>query len=57
MLAAVFLVIAPAWWRVFSLLVGALGRLLANPRVRTALDRVTTVVLVGIGLRVALARP
>jgi threonine/homoserine/homoserine lactone efflux protein len=55
-LAAVFLAGAVLWWRLFSLAVGGLGAALARPRVRTALDRVTGVVLVGLGLRVALER-
>jgi threonine/homoserine/homoserine lactone efflux protein len=55
-LAAVFLAGAVLWWRLFSLAVGGLGAALARPAVRTALDRVTGVVLVGLGLRVALER-
>jgi threonine/homoserine/homoserine lactone efflux protein len=55
-LAAVFLIIAVAWWRLFSLLVGGLARLLARPAVGTALERATGVVLIGLGLRVALER-
>jgi threonine/homoserine/homoserine lactone efflux protein len=55
-LAGTFLVIAVVWWRVFSLAVGALGRSLARPRVRTALERLTGFVLVGIGVRVVLLR-
>ena len=55
-LAGTFLVIAVVWWRVFSLGVGALGRWLARPRVRTWLERVTGCVLVGLGVRVVLLR-
>jgi threonine/homoserine/homoserine lactone efflux protein len=54
-LAAVFLGLAVLWWRVFSLAVAALGRVLSRERVRTAFDRVTGTVLIGLGLRVALA--
>jgi threonine/homoserine/homoserine lactone efflux protein len=53
-LAGTFLVIAVVWWRVFSLAVGALGRVLARPRVRTWLERATGCVLVGLGVRVVL---
>lgn len=53
-LALVFLVIALLWWRLFSLAVGRLGVVMSRPRVRTALDRVSGSVLVGLGVRVAL---
>jgi threonine/homoserine/homoserine lactone efflux protein len=52
-LAAVFLCVAVVWWRVFSLAVGALGRVLSQERVRLALERLTGAVLVGLGIRVA----
>lgn len=52
-LAAAFLVLAVAWWRVFSLAVGALGRMLTRDRVRTTIERVTGTVLIGLGVRVA----
>jgi threonine/homoserine/homoserine lactone efflux protein len=55
-LAGTFLVIAVVWWRVFSLAVGALGRWLARPRVRTWLERLTGFVLIGLGVRVVLLR-
>jgi threonine/homoserine/homoserine lactone efflux protein len=54
-LAATFLVMAVLWWRIFSLAVGALGRLLARERVRVTIERLTGAVLIGLGLRVALA--
>lgn len=53
-LAGTFLVIAVVWWRVFSLAVGALGRVLGRPRVRTWLERLTGCVLIGLGVRVVL---
>ncbi|SDM99621.1 Threonine/homoserine/homoserine lactone efflux protein [Allokutzneria albata] len=53
-LAAVFLALAVAWWTVFSVLIGKLGRLLSAPRVKLALERLTGAVLVALGLRVAL---
>jgi threonine/homoserine/homoserine lactone efflux protein len=52
-LAAVFLGLAVLWWRLFSLAVAPLGRVLSRERVRRAFDRLTGVVLVGLGLRVA----
>jgi threonine/homoserine/homoserine lactone efflux protein len=52
-LAAVFLVIAVLWWSTFAVLVGALGRVLTRARVRRVLDRLTGVVLIGLGVRVA----
>nr|WP_275585359.1 LysE family translocator [Blastococcus saxobsidens] len=54
-LAAVFLALAVLWWRLFSLAVGSLGRVLSRPRVRIAVERVTGAVLIGLGVRVALA--
>jgi len=53
-LAAVILALAVLWWRVFSLAVGALGRVLSRQRVRTVFERVTGAVLIALGLRVAL---
>ncbi len=55
-LAVLFLAIAVLWWRLFSLAVGGLAGLLARPRVGLVLERVTGVVLIGLGLRVALER-
>jgi threonine/homoserine/homoserine lactone efflux protein len=55
-LAAIFLGGAVVWWRVFSLAIGPLGRLLSRPRVITWFERVTGTLLVGIGVRVALER-
>ena len=55
-LAAIFLVGAVVWWRVFSWAVGTLGRLLSCPRVVVWFERVTGTVLVGLGVRVALER-
>lgn len=53
-LAAVFLAFAVLWWRVFTLLVAVLGRVLSNQRVRTTFERVTGAVLIALGVRVAL---
>jgi len=54
-LAVVFLATAVVWWRIFSLAIGLLGRLLSHDGMRRSLDRVTGTVLVGLGVRVALA--
>lgn len=53
-LAAAILGVAVVWWGVFSLAVGALGPVLSRERVRTAFERVTGAVLIGLGVRVAL---
>lgn len=53
-LALVFLAIAVVWWRAFSLGVHALGRLLSRRGVHAALERLTGLVLVGLGIAVAL---
>lgn len=55
-LAGAFLVMAVLWWRVFSLGVGALGRVLSRPRVRMGLEGITGFVLIGLGVRVVLLR-
>lgn len=54
-LAGVFLAVAVVWWRTFSLAVGMLGRFLSRERVRVVIDRITGVVLIGLGVRVALS--
>jgi threonine/homoserine/homoserine lactone efflux protein len=55
-LAGTFLVMAVLWWRVFSLGVGALGRVLSRRRVRMALEGLTGTVLIALGVRVVLLR-
>ena len=52
-LAAAFLGMGIVWWRVFSLAVGVLGGVMARERVRVAVERVTGVVLIALGVRVA----
>ncbi|MEQ6900056.1 LysE family translocator [Nocardioides sp. YIM 152588] len=52
-LAGSFLAMAVLWWRTFSLAVGGLGRWMARDRVRLTVERLTGVVLVALGLRVA----
>lgn len=57
-LAVVQMVISAAWYTVLVFAVSGVRRLLSRSVVRTWLDRVTGVVLIGLGLRVVtLARP
>ena len=55
-LAVVFLVIAVCWWRVFTLLLGPVARVLRRDRARRVLDGIAGTLLVGIGVKVALER-
>ena len=55
-LAVVFLVIAVCWWRVFTLLLGPVARVLHRDRARRVLDGIAGTLLVGIGVKVALER-
>jgi threonine/homoserine/homoserine lactone efflux protein len=52
-LGGVFSGMALCWLALFSMLIGATGSLLGLPRVRRALDAVTGVVLIGLGVWVA----
>lgn len=52
-LATAFLGMAVLWWRIFSLAVGLLGNVMAREKVRVAVERVTGVVLIALGVRVA----
>lgn len=57
-LAVVQMTISASWYTIVVLAVAGVRRLLARSVVRTWLDRVTSIVLIGLGLRlVALARP
>ena len=56
LLAAIFLASAVAWWRLFSLPVGPLGRLLSRPRAVAWFERITGALLVAIGVSVAVPR-
>jgi threonine/homoserine/homoserine lactone efflux protein len=57
-LAAVQMTISASWYTLVVFAVAGVRRLLARPVVRTWLDRVTSMVLIGLGLRLAvLARP
>ncbi|MCW2884418.1 MAG: Lysine exporter protein [Streptosporangiaceae bacterium] len=53
-LAAVFLVLAVVWWRLFTLALSPVSRLLRTPRVRRTLDGVAGTVMLAIGAKVAL---
>lgn len=53
-LALVFLAIAVVWWRLFTLALGPISRLLRGARTRRVLDGVAGTLLVGIGARMAL---
>lgn len=53
-LAAVFLAVALVWWRLFTLLLGPVSRVLRGARARRLLDGVAGTLLVGIGAKVAL---
>ncbi len=55
-LAAAFLGMGIVWWRIFSLAVGVLGSIMARDRVRVAVERVTGLVLIALGVRVAVTR-
>lgn len=52
-LAAVFLTVATLWLLVFTVAVGRLRGLLSRPAVRQRVERLTGVVLIGLGVRVA----
>jgi RhtB (resistance to homoserine/threonine) family protein len=53
-LGAVFSLIGLGWLSGYALLAARLSRLLSNPRVKAAVDRVSGVVLIGVGVRLAL---
>jgi threonine/homoserine/homoserine lactone efflux protein len=53
-LAAVFLALAVIWWRLFTLALSPVSRLLRTPRVRRTLDGVAGTVMLAIGAKVAL---
>jgi len=55
-LGAVFSLMGLGWLSCYVLLAARLSRLLANRRVKAAIDRVTGVVLIGVGVRLALER-
>jgi threonine/homoserine/homoserine lactone efflux protein len=56
LLGSLFVGMTLAWLIVYALLASKAGGLLTRPRVRTALDRITGVVLIGLGVRLATER-
>jgi threonine/homoserine/homoserine lactone efflux protein len=52
-LSVIFAVLYLSWFTLYVLVVEQLGRLLQRPRVKTAIERVTGVLLVGLALRLA----
>ena len=56
LLGAIFAAITLIWLAVYAALVGQATSLLRRPRVRRTLDRLTGLVLVGFGIRLALER-
>ena len=55
-LGALFAVMTLAWLCAFALMASKAGGLLSRPRVKAGLDRLTGVVLIGLGLRLATER-
>jgi threonine/homoserine/homoserine lactone efflux protein len=53
-LAAIFLGLAVVWWRLFTLALGPIARVLQTARVRRVLDGVAGTVMLAIGTEVAL---
>lgn len=53
-LGAVFVLMTALWLLVYCLIAARAARTLQRPRVKAAMDRVTGVVLIGLGLRVAI---
>jgi RhtB (resistance to homoserine/threonine) family protein len=56
LLGAIFVAMTLGWLCIYALVASKAGGLLTRPRVRTALDRVTGVVLIGLGLRLVTER-
>jgi RhtB (resistance to homoserine/threonine) family protein len=56
LLGAIFVAMTLGWLCVYALMASKAGGLLTRPRVMTALDRVTGVVLIGLGLRLVTER-
>jgi RhtB (resistance to homoserine/threonine) family protein len=55
-LGLIFCVLTLAWLTVYAVVIGRSSSLLRRPRVRLALDRLTGVVFVGFGIRLALEK-
>jgi RhtB (resistance to homoserine/threonine) family protein len=55
-LGAIFVLMTVTWLAAYTMVAARIAETLQRPRVRAALDRVTGVVLIGIGLRLAAER-
>ncbi len=55
-LGVLFVAMTLTWLVAFALMASKAGGLLTRPRVKAALDRLTGVVLIGLGLRLATER-
>ncbi len=53
-LGAVFVLMTALWLLAYCLIAARAARTLQRPRVKAAMDRITGIVLVGLGLRVAI---
>jgi RhtB (resistance to homoserine/threonine) family protein len=56
LLGAIFVAMTLGWLCLYALMASKAGGLLTRPRVKTALDRLTGVVLIGLGLRLVTER-
>jgi len=56
LLGSIFVTMTLGWLCLYALMASKAGGLLTRPRVRTALDRVTGIVLIGLGLRLVTER-
>ena len=55
-LGAIFVAMTVVWLLAYTVAAARAARMLMRPRVRATLDRVTGVVLIGLGLRLAVER-
>jgi threonine/homoserine/homoserine lactone efflux protein len=55
-LGAIFVAMTVVWLLAYTLAAARAAQMLLRPRVRSALDRFTGVVLIGLGLRLAVER-
>jgi threonine/homoserine/homoserine lactone efflux protein len=55
-LAGAMLIVEIFWWALFAVAVGAIGRALARPSLRRAIEGLAGTVLLGLAVRVAVDR-
>jgi threonine/homoserine/homoserine lactone efflux protein len=55
-LGAIFVAMTVIWLLAYTLVAARAAQTLMRPRVRAALDRLTGIVLIGLGLRLAVER-